>query len=87
MKKTVLKVVGILIAVVVGFVLYQVIIKDGGAVRVAWNGVAGTVNSIYRKATGDSAAVVFATWGDTSTTTVSGSDGDNMQDTIDGALE
>lgn len=89
MKKKTLSIILFVCVIVAGFFIYQIAVKDGGAVKLAWNAVATQVNNIWGGLWGDDDAVIMGYW-DSSTvqTTISvDDDEDNAGSAVDSAID
>lgn len=52
MKKNVLKVFGVIGALLLGFLVWAVVFNNGGVLQTAYNGMISPVNGVYQKITG-----------------------------------
>lgn len=62
MKKKTLSIILFVCVIVAGFFIYQIGVKDGGVVKIAWNGTATQVNKVWQGLWGDSNATLMGYW-------------------------
>lgn len=64
MRKNIMKVGGILMALALVFIIWQVVFNDGGILQTAYNGGVNVVNEQWKKVSGSTDGIL-PTFGDT----------------------